>query len=138
MLAEGPLKGDDGNFYDSTFKVSTSAATYEYLTDAYGRTLYEFSHDKNGINTFTSATDTAQNAIWPIYQLNPVQNVPSILSTNLFSTINVFGQTQLTFKGWPLYYFGADEQTRGNTLGVSVPTPGTWPVVNQFSTAAPQ
>ena len=33
----------------------------------------------------------------------------------------------MTYKGWPLYYYGTDS-LRGNTLGVSVPGPGIWPV----------
>jgi len=55
----------------------------------------------------------------------------------LFSTIDVFGKKQLTYNGWPVYRYGADSLIRGNTKGVSVGTPGLWPVMNQFSAAAP-
>ena len=136
MLAEGPLKGKDGNFYDSTHTVSPTPVNYVYVTDAYGRTLYSFSADKNGVNNYTTSNATT-NAYWPIYQVSAVQRVPSIIDPSSLAIITVFGQTQLTFKGWPLYYFGADNQIRGNTLGVSVPTPGVWPVVNEFSATAP-
>jgi predicted lipoprotein with Yx(FWY)xxD motif len=49
-----------------------------------------------------------------------------------FTTINVFGKTQLVYKGHPLYRFGQDASTRGNTKGVSFPTPGAaiWKVTN--------
>jgi len=52
-----------------------------------------------------------------------IQRLPSILVKTDFDTINVFGKIQLVYKGWPLYYFGADGGVRGNTKGVSVPTP---------------
>jgi len=54
-----------------------------------------------------------------------------------FGSITVFGKKQLTFKGWPLYYFGQNGTTRGNNKGVSVPTPGIWLVLFQNIQAAP-
>jgi len=36
--------------------------------------------------------------------------VPSILDKTKFGSINIVGRTQLTYKGWPLYYFGQDGQ----------------------------
>jgi hypothetical protein len=56
----------------------------------------------------------------------------------MLGTITVFGKTQLTFKGWPVYRFGADSLIRGNTRGVSVPTPGFWPLMGVSSPLAPQ
>ncbi|MFW5805897.1 MAG: fasciclin domain-containing protein, partial [Bacteroidales bacterium] len=50
------------------------------------------------------------------------------LTSGLFDTINVYGRTQMTYNGWPLYYFGSDDAMRGSTKGVSVPSPGVWPV----------
>lgn len=62
--------------------------------------------------------------------------IPSILSSTDFGTINVFGRTQLTYKGWPLYYFGQDT-VRGDNKGVSVSSPRVWPIVNINTTIAP-
>jgi predicted lipoprotein with Yx(FWY)xxD motif len=97
------------------------------LTDGRGRTLYTFSNDSLGNNTFTKS-DFSNNSIWPIYE-NDDQffRVPSTLDRSLFWTISIFGRTQLTYNGWPLYYYGSDN-SHGNTKGVSVPTPGIWPV----------
>lgn len=135
MLASGQLLGLDGKQYTDQYVAGT--ATTQYLTDAYGRTLYAFKPDKFRKNTFTKP-DFSNNAVWPIDSLAPIAKVPSIVDKTLFDTIHVAGRVQLTFKGWPLYYFGKDSARRGNTRGVSFPTPGTWPIVNNNSATAPQ
>jgi predicted lipoprotein with Yx(FWY)xxD motif len=135
MLAEGPLKGADSLYYDTTYTAG-AATDVEYLTDPYGRTLYSFSFDKLDTNNYT-ASDFSNNTAWPIFQVSAVGKVPSLLSASSFTTINVFGKTQLTFNGWPLYNFGEDNQQRGHTFGVSVPSPGIWPVARPTSPQAP-
>jgi hypothetical protein len=55
----------------------------------------------------------------------------------LFGTIDVFGKKQLTYNGWPLYYFGDDEGAVGANKGVSVPKPGIWPIAAKDIAAAP-
>ena len=50
--------------------------------------------------------------------------------------IDVYGKTQLTYKGWPLYYFGQDAN-RGDNKGISFPAPGVWPIANTETTIAP-
>ena len=134
MLAVTQLVGNDGVKYDSTFKAGTGATLY--MTDDHGVTLYSFSIDKSGKNNYT-LSDFSNDAVWPIVQISTVQNVPSSLDKSAFSSITVFTKPQLTYKGWPVYRFGADANTRGNTKGVSVPTPGIWPVMNQRSPSAP-
>ena len=133
MLAKTQLVGNDGISYDSTYKAATGKTLY--LTDDYGRTLYTFSPDKFKKNNFTKS-DFTNDPTWPIYQVS-AQSVPSIIDHSLFDTIHVFGRVQLTFKGWPMYYFGTDNKQRGSTKGVSVPTPGFWPVIDQFKATAP-
>lgn len=136
MLVNAQLVGMDGVSYDSTYNPGTGA--FQYLTDDRGVTLYSFSHDQQNKNNYT-ASDFSNDATWPIYQVTGINIVvPSILEKALFGTITVFGKTQLTFKGWPLYHFGADNGVRGNNKGVSFPSPGIWPVVNQYSPDAPQ
>ncbi|MCH5686796.1 hypothetical protein LWM68_22570 [Niabella sp. W65] len=63
--------------------------------------------------------------------------VPSVLDKSLFSVIDVFGKKQLTYKGWPLYYFGEDGMVMGASKGVSVPAPGIWPVATRGLNPAP-
>jgi predicted lipoprotein with Yx(FWY)xxD motif len=134
MLANYQLTGNDGVEYTSLLQPGKEVT--QFITDDYGRTLYSFSHDKSNTNVYTKA-DFSNDAVWPIYQITDIQNVPSALDKASFVKVTVFGKTQISYKGWPLYYFGADAQTRGNTKGVSVPTPGVWPFVNLNSVAAP-
>lgn len=134
MLSSGQLVGNDGIQYDSTYVAGTGKT--QYLTDDRGVTLYSFSFDSSANNNYTDA-DFSNDSFWPIVQITTVGSVPSIFDKSWFSTTSVFGKTQLTFKGWPVYRFGPDALTRGNTKGVSVPHPGVWPVMDQFSPLAP-
>jgi predicted lipoprotein with Yx(FWY)xxD motif len=123
MLLNDMLVGRDEVTYNSMYEPGSE--TVQFFVDAYGRTLYFFSNDNFDENNFT-AEDFSNNAVWPIYEENLLR-VPSTLDSTLFGSIDVFGRQQLTYKGWPLYYFGQDV-VRGDTKGVSVPSPGVWPV----------
>lgn len=137
MYTLAQLVGNDGKNYVT----SNNASTYTegvgitfYLTDANGRTLYRFKNDKKDKNNFTAA-DFSNNGVWPISELSKMK-FPSILNPADFGTITVHGRTQLTYKGWPLYYFGQDT-ARGDNKGISVPTPNVWPIVNTDTALAP-
>lgn len=133
MLANTQLVGLNGKQYTSTYTEGTGNT--RYFTDGKGRTLYSFSPDKNGKNTFTKA-DLSNNTVWPVYEAE-LKSVPSIITKDLVTVIDVFGKKQLTFKGWPLYYFGQDTK-RGDNKGVSVGAfPGFWPLLNVTTTVAP-
>jgi predicted lipoprotein with Yx(FWY)xxD motif len=131
MLANKQLTGADGNNYLSNYTLG--AAKTLYFTGAKGRTIYTFTVDSFNINKFTRP-DFSNNATWPIYEQDQIV-VPSILDKTLFGSITVAGKKQLTYKGWPLYYFGQDS-TRGQNKGVSVPVPGRWPVAVKDLTEA--
>jgi predicted lipoprotein with Yx(FWY)xxD motif len=132
MLLSGQLHGADGNDYTSTYNVGTGNTTY--FTDAWGATLYTFVVDSANHNKFTKS-DFTNNGTFPIYDTTSIV-VPSTLNKTLFTTTNVFGKTQLTYNGYPLYYFGADSSKRGNTKGVSI-GPKKWPVATSTTPAAP-
>ncbi len=134
MLANTQLVGNDGVKYDSAYVAGTGIT--QYLTDDRGVTLYSFSHDVADSNKFTKP-DFSNDNLFPIVQLTSTQNVPSALNKSMLGTITVFGKTQLTFKGWPVYRFGADSLHRGNTRGISFGAPGIWPLMDIFSPAAP-
>lgn len=134
MLAKGQLTGLDGKNYTSTYTVGDGTTTY--FTDAKGLTLYTFSVDSFNKNKFTNAA-FSNNASWPIYDTTAMV-VPSILNKALFNTITVFGHSQITYNGWPLYYFGQDGKIMGNTKGVSVPVAGKWPVAVKSISQAPE
>ena len=133
MLANAQLIGADGKNYKSDY--SEGIGNTVYFTDGTGLTLYTFSKDSTGVNKFTSA-DFSNNHLFPIYETDKIV-VPSSLNKTDFLSIQVFGRTQLTYKGWPLYNFGQDSTTRGSNKAVSVPRPGVWPVAVKNVDAAP-
>lgn len=124
MLANAQLIGHDGKSYTSAY-VEGAGKTI-YFTDANGITLYTFSKDKKDKNNFTKP-DFSNNGVWPVFE-SEVGAVPSTLDKTLFGTIDVFGKKQLTYKGWPLYYFGQDNKVMGSNKGISFPAPAVWPV----------
>ena len=132
MFVFAQLTGHDGVNYTSDYTPGDGETGY--IVDAYGKTLYTFSNDTNNTNNFTAA-DFGNNAVWPIAEIS-IGEVPSNLNKNDFGTIDVYGRTQLTYKGWPLYYFGQDT-TRGDNKGVSFPHLGVWPIANTNTTVAP-
>lgn len=133
MIANAQLIGMDGKSYKGDY--TEGEQKVKYFTDQKGRTIYGFKQDKKNDNNFTNG-DGAHDANWPIYGPD-MGSVPSTLDKSLFGTITVMGNTQLTYKGWPLYYFKNDV-ARGDNKGVSVPTPGVWPVVVADIVEAPE
>ncbi|MBO9676078.1 MAG: hypothetical protein J7577_21745 [Sphingobacteriaceae bacterium] len=134
MLANAQLFANNTN-YTNTYAVGTGNTIY--LTDSKGRTLYAFAPDKNGVNTYTKST--TQEGIWPVYE-SEVLGVPSAVAKADVSVITVatIGKKQLTYKGWPLYYWISDVK-RGDNLGIVIGKgPGlTWPVLQLNATVAP-
>ncbi|KAF0158779.1 MAG: hypothetical protein FD188_2443 [Ignavibacteria bacterium] len=124
MLMNNQLVGHNSISYNSNYQPGEEVI--QYFVDDYGRTLYTFTKDTFNNNNFT-AQDFSNNKVWPIYE-EELGSVPSIIDTTLFSIIDVFGRKQLTYKGWPLYYFGRDSLMRGYNKGISFPSPGVWPV----------
>ena len=131
MMGNAQLIGHDGKHYMSDYTEGDGLT--KYLTDINGRTLYIFKNDTKDTNNFTQS-DFSNNSIWPIFYVE-IDKLPSGFNTSDFGEIDVFGQPQLTFKGWPLYYFGQDAQ-RGENKGVSFPSPGVWPIANNDTPAA--
>ncbi|MFZ5429564.1 MAG: fasciclin domain-containing protein [Bacteroidota bacterium] len=127
MLVNNQLVGNDGKNYKGDY--TAGYQIIQYFTDDRGRTLYTWTRDFFNTNKFTRQ-DFSNNGNWPVYEEDNIV-VPSTLDASLFSSIDVHGRKQMTYKGWPLYYFGADGNVRGNTKGVSVPSPGIWPVARQ-------
>jgi predicted lipoprotein with Yx(FWY)xxD motif len=132
MYANAQLIGNDGNNYLEDYTLGDGSTSY--IVSLRGRTMYTFANDRNGINNFT-AQDFSNNGVWPIVEISP-DEIPSILNNGDFGTIDVFGRSQLTYKGWPLYYFGQDTE-RGDNKGISVPNPGVWPIANINTVVAP-
>lgn len=134
MLVSAQLVGNDGKTYKSDYTQGTGKTLY--FTDEKGLTLYGFKRDSFNINKYTKS-DFSNNPTWPLYETDKIVT-PSTLDKTQFGSTTVFGKKQLTYKGWPLYYFGPDSSKRGLNKGVSVPTPGIWPVMVKDAVTAPK
>ena len=132
MVANAQLIGHDGKNYLGDYTEGTGKTIY--LTDDKGRTLYAFKPDKFNKNNYTEP-DFSNDAIWPIYQ-KETGSLPSLVGSADIALISVFGKKQLTYKGWPIYYFGQDQQ-RGDNKGISFPRVGVWPILNDNTAIAP-
>lgn len=138
MLANAQLMGKvNGTSTNFTNTYTVGDGKTIYLTDNKGRTLYAFAPDKNGVNTYTKGA--TQEGIWPVYT-SEVLNVPSAIAKTDVNVITVatISKKQLTYKGWPLYYYVPDIN-RGDNQGFLVgKTPGSvWPVLQLNATLAP-
>ncbi len=111
---------------DKTTHVVTSKA---YLVDMQGRSLYYFAKDAALPTTQATNCTGGCATVWPALYLG-APAVPSTLKASDFGAITrdqststgPYGTTtsttqQLTYKGHPLYYFAADNATRGQVEG---------------------
>jgi predicted lipoprotein with Yx(FWY)xxD motif len=135
MIAKAQLVGRDvsGTETNLTSDYTPGDEDTFYMTDTEGNTLYSFINDRADTNNFTAA-DFSNNGVWPLFETG-LQNMPSIFNSSDFGSIDVFGRQQITYKGWPLYFFGQDIQ-RGDNYGVGFPAAGVWPILNQDTQAA--
>jgi predicted lipoprotein with Yx(FWY)xxD motif len=137
MIANNQLIGGDNLHYMSDYTPGDGFTNY--LSDGNGNTLYTFAKDSFLVNKFTKP-DFSNNPTFPMYETTNI-TVPSTLAKSLFAVINVNGRNQLTFNGWPLYYFGADSLKKGSTKAITFPPTqpvgAIWPVVPKDKPAAP-
>ncbi|MFD2788388.1 hypothetical protein KCTC52924_01389 [Arenibacter antarcticus] len=133
MYVQSQLLGHDGKNYLDDYTEGDGNSFY--ITDISGRTLYTFINDTKDTNNFTNP-DFSNDAVWPVAEID-LDNLPSVLEASDFGSIDVFGKTQITYRGWPLYYFGQDSK-RGDNKGISFPAPGIWPIANVDTPMAPE
>lgn len=116
--------------------LATSATLGSYLTDKNGRSLYFFATDANGQTSCTGGCE----ALWPAFFVDNLtaDKIDAGLILADFATITTAsGKKQLTYKGWPLYYYapvsGSDgyggggintPEASGKTTGDGID--GTW------------
>jgi len=98
-----------------TVMMGTNKAVGNYLVDGNGNALYWFANDK--LNTSACSGDCLK--AWPAFTVSSIV-VPSALNAKDFSTITrADGTAQVTYKGYPLYYWIKDK-VRGDTTGQNV------------------
>ena len=98
-----------------TIMLSTNAKLGNYLVDGNGEALYWYTKDSVGQSACTASCIKA----WPAFTASSLV-VPSALNAADFSTITRDdGTKQVTYKGYPLYYWVNDKK-RGDVTGQDV------------------
>ena len=137
-IANHQLTGANAINYLSTYLPGDGRTNY--FCDEKGNTLYSFARDSAFKNKYTRV-DFSNNATWPIYETDNI-TVPSTIDKSLFVVITFNGKKQLTYKGWPIYYYGPDNLVRGINKGITIPATqpagAVWPVIKKDVLQAPQ
>jgi len=103
--------------------VEQKAETGAYLADENGMTLYWFTKDSPGSSSCTGPCEEK----WPVYYRDVFRIPKSINGSDFGSILRNDGKKQLTFRGYPLYYWAGDKKA-GDTGGQGVNN--VWFVVN--------
>lgn len=113
--------------------VSHDKSVGDYLTAANDRTLYLFEKDEDGPSTCYGACAQA----WPPLVTDDAAVAgPGIEKSKLSTTKRKDGTLQVTYGGWPLYYFSKDDEA-GDTYGQEVDGfGGEWYMVSPEGTKA--
>ena len=105
-----------------TVKTSNSSLG-EILVDGRGYTLYTFTADSPD-NSTCYGTCAAN---WPPLLVDDTIAIPSGMPGEMGAILRTDGKTQVTYNGWPLYYYVGDKQP-GDTTGDKAA--GKWNVVH--------
>jgi predicted lipoprotein with Yx(FWY)xxD motif len=98
-----------------TVMIATDPALGNYLVDGEGNSLYYFAKDSVGASACNG--DCIKN--WPAFSVSSLV-LPSGLNASDFGTIvRSDGSIQVTYKGYPLYYWKKDG-SRGDVTGQGV------------------
>ncbi len=94
-----------------TVKTVQNAKFGTVLVAANGKTLYRYTPDSKGVNRCSS--NATCNKYWPALLVKPGvrPTAGSGVSASLLGTIKAgHGLRQVTYAGWPLYYFAGDKR----------------------------
>jgi len=84
-----------------------------FLVDGQGHTLYLFQKDEKGESYCTGACA----AVWPPLETSSKPSGSGIDTAALGTIKRDDGETQVTYRGHPLYYYAADASKPGKTKG---------------------
>jgi predicted lipoprotein with Yx(FWY)xxD motif len=127
LLVTAALSGFAGaaGAEEVTVKVSQHPTLGPILTDADGMTLYLFTKDTNGVSACYGTCEEK----WPPLVISQGQTPtagPGVTG-KLGTTVRKDGSIQVTYEGWPLYYWVDDTQP-GDATGQGVG--GVWYVID--------
>jgi predicted lipoprotein with Yx(FWY)xxD motif len=109
---------------EASLQTAKNAALGTFLADADGRTVYLFTKDSP---LSTTCYDKCAQSWPPLLTLGQPKLNAGVNSALVGTTRRTDGTSQLTYNGWPLYYYAKDKAA-GDTVGQAVG--GVWWVVS--------
>jgi predicted lipoprotein with Yx(FWY)xxD motif len=110
------VSGEGNPIKPAGLQIAQNDALGSFLADGEGRTLYLFTKDTKDT---TVCYDKCEQAWPPLLSLGEPTLSEGIITTLVGTTLREDGTTQLTYNGWPLYYF-AQDAAAGDTTGQAV------------------
>ena len=98
-----------------TVKVAANPQYGQILVDANGMTLYYFTKDTPGAATSACSTGACAT-LWPAFTPASLQVSAPLLGSDFDSIVGPGNTSQVTYMGWPLYYYSKDKAP-GDTNG---------------------
>jgi predicted lipoprotein with Yx(FWY)xxD motif len=86
--------------------IAKNPALGAFLADDQGRTLYLFTKDTKGTS---SCYDKCAQAWPPLTSASQLKAQDGVSTDLISTTVRTDGSMQVTYNGWPLYYFAADK-----------------------------
>lgn len=100
---------------DATLQVAEAPQFGPYLVDSQGRALYLFTADKQGARDSACSGKCAE--AWPPLVSDDMPRLGGPVRQDLVGTFQrPDGKKQVTYNGWPLYYF-VNDRGPGQTTG---------------------
>ena len=99
-----------------TLQVVQNDKLGKFIADGDGRTLYLFTKDSP--NT-SNCYDKCEQSWPPVVPAGQPTLMDGVSTASISTTVRKDGSTQLTYNGWPLYYFAKD-QAAGDVNGQAV------------------
>jgi predicted lipoprotein with Yx(FWY)xxD motif len=99
-----------------TLEIAQNDKLGNFLADGDGRTLYLFTKDTPDTS---NCYDKCQQAWPPLLTQGQPTLMDGVSSTLISTTVRTDGSIQLTYNGWPLYYYSKDAAA-GDTTGQAV------------------
>jgi len=106
----------------ATLMVATNPEHGQYLADGEGRALYLFEADtqgKGGAAAMSACKDDCAVAWPPLVTAGAPQPGEGVSAEMVGTVQRPDGTMQVTYNGWPLYYFAKD-QSPGDTMGQDI------------------
>jgi predicted lipoprotein with Yx(FWY)xxD motif len=122
----------------SAITAATSARYGDYLADGSGRTLYLYTGDYQGVGDYDAKSICADACAqaWPPFVARTTPKAGDKVDASAIATMyRLDGRMQVTYHGWPLYYFGQDDKSGATNGQAQHDGKGEWYLIAPDGTA---